>query len=348
MKHLAGIIVLVTLFCTGCLAPEPIIIIQTRLIDAPSPAALPASPIPVSTMETEKATPVVQATQPPPSQTIRILFAPDREAASSDIYSRFTDALSGYANGPVDYHVSEDEVMAVEALCSSQADMAWLSTPAYILANQRCGVTARYRGLRSGWAYYRGQIMVQTDQLRTARDLKPISSLADLGGATLGFTEPQSTSGYLFPKALLLEIGVEPSEEVFLAGDGQAVLAVYKGEVDAAASYWAPPAADGSIGDARALIEDTYGDVESVVDILYLSSPIPNDPVVLRGDLADDLETRLVLALLRMAQSQEGREILRELYGLEGLVPTNDGDYEGVREMGEALGVEFAQLLRGD
>jgi phosphonate transport system substrate-binding protein len=186
---------------------------------------------------------------------------------------------------------------------------------------------------------------VQSAQVRAARGLAPIGSLADLNGASMGYTEPESTTGHLFANAALVRAGVEPAEEIFLAGDAQAVLAVYNGEVDAAAGFWAPPRADGTIGDARATIIEAYPDVAERVEILYLTDIIPSDPLVFRHALSEEVAERMHLAFDALARSEEGRSLLFQLYGLTGLLPTDDSDYDGVREMRSLLQVDWGALL---
>ncbi|MBN1400839.1 MAG: PhnD/SsuA/transferrin family substrate-binding protein [Anaerolineae bacterium] len=255
------------------------------------------------------------------------------------------ESLAEYADLEMRAVIPTSERDTMDALCAGEADVAWMSVPAYLLAKERCDVSARYRGVRFAWAATRGQIVVQSADVRTARGLAPIASLADLNGASMGYTEPDSTTGYLFPKAVLLSAGVEPGEEIFLAGDAQAVLAVYNGEVDAAAGFWAPPRADGTIGDARAAILGAYPDVVQRVEILYLTASIPSDPLVFRGNLSEEVSKRLSLAFDTLARSEEGRSLLFQLYGLTGLLPTNDGDYDAVREMRSLLDIDLGRLL---
>ena len=82
------------------------------------------------------------------------------------------------------------------------------------------------------------------------------------------------------------------------------------------------------------------------VKVLRLSAAIPNDPLVLRRDLQPDVRARLVTALTDLTRSEEGRNLLRRLYPIEGLAPVGDQDYEVVRQMVSTLGLDLAQLLR--
>jgi phosphonate transport system substrate-binding protein len=348
-SHLSFVCLGFVLFCAGCLAPEPLIVLQTVAVDCPSPTA------PSTCAPTASPTATLVAKQPletpaPASQlpAVSIYFAPDRnaeEGAAPRLYAEMGELLEDYAGMEVRVVIPTSERDTIDALCAGDADVAWMSAPAYLLAEERCRASARYRGVRFGWAATRGQIMVQSARVRTARGLAPIESLAALKGGSMGYTEPESTTGHLFAKAALARAGVELAEEIFLAGDAQAVLAVYSGEVDAAAGFWAPPRADGTIGDARVTIVDAYPDVAERVEILSLSDVIPSDPLVFRDTLSEEVAQRLCLAFDALARSEEGRLLLFQLYGLTGLLPTHDGDYDGVREIGSLLNVDWGALL---
>ncbi|MFH1085075.1 MAG: PhnD/SsuA/transferrin family substrate-binding protein [Chloroflexota bacterium] len=338
---------------TGCVAAPPIILIQTRVGDCPtSPAPTSAASLntPGTAAPTALATPTAPLISPTPTPVeVRLCFAPDAAASSGDVpdvYRRFIAELGRHTSLALTPVVPKDDLAAIEALCAAEVDAAWLATPAYLLARERCEAVPRFRGLRLGMAEVRGQIMVQSERARQARNLPPIRSLGDLNGRTVGYTEPGSITGHLFPKALLVQAGAKPAEEVFLAGDGQAALAVYRGEVDAAAGYWAPPRADGLPGDARSLLLPTYPDALAVVQVLQLTGPIPGDPLVFGAHLPPEVDAQLQLALVEMARHDAGRALLRELYGLGGLAPTGPQDYDQVLDMAAALQLDLAELLQ--
>lgn len=237
---------------------------------------------------------------------------------------------------------------AVEALCTKETDMAWLGTVAYMVANETCDCEARFSIVREGSAVHVSQIMVQSDQVREDRGLEPIRSLQDLDGKEFGFSDPLSTTGYILAKMMLLDGGVEPGHEVFLGGDAQAVLAVYRGEIDAAAGYWNHLCSDGSVCDARATVLDMHPDVAQVVKILCLSDPVPSDAIVFRRDLSPSMKDRLALAFIDLTKSATGSALLRESYGASGLVPVVDGDYGLLRRAAATLRVDFVDILEGN
>lgn len=344
------ILVFLMVTLVGCVVTEPQIIIQTKVLQRPGHREIVTREVTRIVKEVVIVTlspPTPTPTPTPPPPLVRLYFAPASNPEDDDLpaYHRLAELLAertGYtvsASVPASYHDS------IEALCNGQADIAWLATPAYIIANDACGAEARFSVIRNGYAFHVAQIMVQADKLRAAREVAAVDALKDLNDQAFGFTLPNSTTGYLFPKAMLIDSTVVPSQEVFLGGDAQAVLAVYKGEVDAAAAYWAPIRSDGSVGDARAMLLDAYPDVVQVVKILRLSDPIPNDPVVFAGHVPPDVQDKLVVAMIDLAKSDEGSELFYELYHITGLAPADDSDYAIVRQMGDTLHLSFAQIL---
>ena len=278
--------------------------------------------------------------------TIKMYFVPSTEADTVLVNGQqIADLLTASTGYEFEVAVPTSYAAVIEALCAGKADVAWLATFAYVLANQKCGVEAKLTTVRFGSPTYNAQIIAQADKVREARGLKPIKTLDDLNGAKFAFTDPLSTSGYLFASSMLIDAGVKLGEEVFAGGHTQSVLAVYNGDVDAGASFWSAIRPDGTIGDARRNILNDYPDAGEKVKIVRLSDPIPNDTVSFRQDLDKEVKDKLVSALLDLARSDEGQQILGDLYNITGLVPASDRDYDVVRTMGENLGFDFESAL---
>lgn len=122
----------------------------------------------------------------------------------------------------------------VEEICANPDEtMAFLPAFGYVLANERCGVQVGLAAVRFGWPVYWGQIVVRNDS--------GINSIADLDGKSWGIPFFTSTSGFLFPSAILAGAGVEASEIVETGAHTSAMLAVANGEVDFATAYFSPP-----------------------------------------------------------------------------------------------------------
>ena len=327
----------------GC---SPSVVKETVIVEKPVEKVVVETVVVDKAVVVEKvvtATPL-PPTAVPPVPTIRMYFVPsievDQVLTSGDVIADLLTELTGYE---FEIAVPTSYAAVIEAICSGKADVAWLASLAYVLANNKCGAVPILQAERFGSYTYQSQILVQADAVREAQGLEPITSIDDLNGKTFAFTDPASTSGFLFPKVMLVEAGIALGEEIFAGGHTQSVLAVYKGDVDASASYWDKLRPDGSIGDARLRLIEDYPDVTDKVKILALSSPIPNDTVSVRKDLDPEVARTIQQALMDIVKIEEGLQELGDMYNITGFIPGDDARYEPVRVAGVTLGYDFLE-----
>lgn len=168
---------------------------------------------------------------------IQVLFVPSADAdvivTGGEVLANALKEATGY-----EYVVSVPTSYAatIEAICASPDDtIAFIPALGYVLANERCGVQVGNAAVRNGLPWYAAQFIVRADS--------DIQSLEDLAGKTWAVPSVTSTSGYLFPSAMLQDAGVdvEGIEVVEAGGHTQAMLAVYNGDVDFATAYFSPP-----------------------------------------------------------------------------------------------------------
>jgi phosphonate transport system substrate-binding protein len=138
-----------------------------------------------------------------------------------------------------------------------------------------------------------------------------LSRLAHLNGRTIAFEEPFSSSGYFFPKLVMLQGGLklaakrEPSDPVaatqvgyvFSSDDENTIMWVLRGRVGAGAT------------DDFTLQEKAASKVNEL-QTLYQSAPIPRQIVSYRHGLADNLIVKIKDTLLGMDKSVAGKRAL--------------------------------------
>lgn len=241
---------------------------------------------------------------------------------SADALAR---ALSARIQLPVRAYVTLDYTSLVEAMRSGQVHFAWLTPAPLILAEQLFDAQVVLTQVRRGSPSYYSAIVVREDSsIRTAEDLR---------GKTIAWVDPQSTSGFVIPRYLLAERGLDPQrmfrQQVFAGGHDAAVLAVYNGQVDAAA-VWAEPPSDGGGAWVRFLRNRPPPRLRP---ILY-SPPVPSDAVGVHPRFLREhpaLVRSVKAALLAMGQNEEGRAALRRLNSTDGFVEANSAQYALVR-----------------
>jgi phosphonate transport system substrate-binding protein len=268
---------------------------------------------------------------------IKLYFVPSVDAKVIENNSKtFKDWLE--ANTPYKFEVSipQSYIAVVEALGSNRADVASINTFGYILAHEKYGAQARLTVIRHGLATYQSQII--------AKEGGPIKALADISGKKVAFVDPASTSGFLLPKKLFADKGVKPSQEIFAMKHDSVVSMVYQGQADAGATFYSP-VTEGEIQDARRLVKTQYPDVEKKVKIIELTEAIPNDPIVFRKELSDEMKNKLVEAFEKFVATPEGKDTFNKVYGVTELKRATDADYDKVRLMLKSLGQSAEELM---
>lgn len=270
---------------------------------------------------------------------VKLYFTPsvdaDTIASNSDDFIKFLEKETGYyfvTGIPTSY------IAVVEAFGSGRADIGAMNSFGYLLANERFGATARLKVIRHGVDYYQGQIVVRADS--------GIESIKDLDGKRFAFTDPSSTSGYMFPLKMLRDENVRLSNEMFAMKHDNVITMVYQGQVDAGASYYSAPDKDGNIRDARQRVMTQFPDVEDKVKVLAITEPIANDPFVFRKDIPEEVATKFIAALKKYIETPNGKDVFNNIYSVDGLVDASDSDYDGLREMIKAINLNTEELLK--
>src|SRR5438309_11545999 len=141
--------------------------------------------------------------------------------------------------------------------------MRALNPITYVRRYEKCGMEVSAIYVRLGLPYYRAQISVRADA--------GINTIPELRGKKFAFVDPASTSGYLFPAAMLKQMGYDPdkffSETVFAGSHPNVILAIYRGQVDGGSRF----------EDARTTVQAQFPDVLQKVKPIAYTNPIPND-----------------------------------------------------------------------
>ncbi len=275
------------------------------------------------------------------SNPIKIYFTPSVDA---DRISFNAKSLTDFLHNETGYYyrtaVPASFIAVVEAFGTDKVDVAAINTFSYLMANAKYGAEAKLRVVREGeQTSYKGQFI--------ARANSGINSIEDINGRKMAYVDPSSTSGYILPKAELDDKGIKPSETVFAMRHDNVVMMVYQGQVDAGATYYAPPdLKTGKIMDARMRVMQQFPDVALQVKIVGFTEDIPNDPWVFRKSMNEAMKEKIIAALLKFVQTPEGKKALFDIYDITGLIPTKDSDYDGLRAVLEKQHINFENLVK--
>ncbi len=258
---------------------------------------------------------------------IKLFFVPSVDIkVIEDSSKKLKDYLEKETNYKFEISIPQSYIAVVEAFGTDRADVAALNTYGYYLARTKYKAEARLTILRHGSNTYQSQFIVKAGS--------PIKTLADFKGKKVAFVDPASASGYLLPLKMLRDKGVEPGEIVFAMKHDNVVSMVYNGQVEAGATFHSP-AHEGQIEDARRLVKTQYPDVEEKVKILELSEPIPNDPIVFRANLPEEMKTKIANAFISFIKTPEGKAAFKAIYGVDDFKAVTDADYQSVLSLGK-------------
>eukprot|EP01156_Anaeramoeba_ignava_P007585 Anaeramoba_ignava/a352756_5.p1 GENE.a352756_5~~a352756_5.p1 ORF type:complete len:288 (-),score=22.27 a352756_5:94-957(-) len=269
---------------------------------------------------------------------IKMYFVPSMEAAKVVTSGKvIADKLHDLTGLYIKVVVPLSYAAVIEALGTGECDVAWLPTFAYVMAHEKYKADVELMTVRKGLQRYRGQFIARADS-----DIKKIE---DIAGKTIAYTDVASTSGYIYPSAILKQKGIETGKEIFAGGHPQAVLAVYNGNVDVGCTYWSPIDKTGIPQDARKSVMETYPDVMKKVVPVGFTEWIPNDTVTFRENFDDAMKQNLVTGMLKLVETEEGKNIMDELYSIDGLVKAKNSDYDVVRKTLETLGKSASDFV---
>jgi phosphonate transport system substrate-binding protein len=166
---------------------------------------------------------------------IKVLFVPSVDANQIVTGGQvMADALHDATGLFFNVTVPTSYAATIEEMCASPTDtMAFIPPLGYAIASAQCGVDVAFKAVRYGFPVYWAEYIVQADS--------PYQTLADLEGATWGFGEPGSTSGYMLPLVDLANQGVTVGDKVETGGHNQTVSAVYNGQVDFGTVFYSVP-----------------------------------------------------------------------------------------------------------
>ena len=224
----------------------------------------------------------------------------------------------------VKHFVATDYAGIVEALRNETADAGFMGPLQYVMAHRQAGAYPLLGEIYNGRASYVSRIFVRKDS--------GIRKLADLGGKTIAFVDPISSSGYMYPLDIFRQAKVfEGAPELFFGkiyfagGDEQSIRAVYNSFVDAA-----------GIGQySYNLLRPAERD--ELVSIAE-SRPIPSHCLVARKGLHRPTAEKLQKVLLALNGDSENRHLLKYLYSVDGYVKVTHADYSEVEEIGKSYG----------
>lgn len=253
----------------------------------------------------------------------------DRPDSQQQDHQPIIDMLKEETGKEIRFQTGTDYKSIITGLLDGKIDIADLGPFSYVLAKQQgaqiTAVVARVnkKGEPPGYQSYG---ITWTGS--------PIQTLADFRGKKVCFVDPNSTSGYLYPSAGLLAVGIDPEKDtvpIFAGRHDAAVLAVANRQCDAGFTHEKPL--------DRQLIEQGLLQPGQITTV-WRSETIPGPPLVIADHLDPELRQLLTTALEEKANADylrangfcQGECAIADGFAY-GYQPTTDADYDSVREV---------------
>jgi len=260
------------------------------------------------------------------AQELKFGFTPVLSEAEMRVeFEPLMTYLSNAIGRKVSLYIAKDYGDLRTQMESGQVDVGSFSPFAYVDAQRGGKIQIIAQSILDHSATYRGLVIARKDSgLRTVGDLE---------GKRFAFVDPKSASGYVYPRAMLVEKGVTPEryfkETIFAGGHDKVIAAVLEGRVEAGAIY------DGALGVAK-------GKGLSTDDLFILSStePIPHDAIAVRLGLDGALTARIQAVLVDLDKSEAGRQVIAQSKKkLTGHVIADDSLFDVVRRTAKIAGM---------
>lgn len=207
----------------------------------------------------------------------------------------------------------------LDSLARGNIDFAWVGPTVYLKRRDQDKLMPIAKAKFGSETAYRGVFIAPAKG--------KVQGLEDLVGSKIGFVDPESASGYIYPMYLLLRLGINPQTKstiYFMKNHDNVLQAVLDGRLDAGVCL------------ESTLKAQKENVLDSKIIILAKTDEIPSDVIVCRQDCPINLRERFLAALLQInAKDLPGEQVT--------FLPATDDDFisvEGVLQYLDSLKVK--------
>lgn len=251
-------------------------------------------------------------------QVIRLGLQPNEGTAD---LAGFQSQLESLSSMKVEITVSKNYEDLVNKFKNAEVDFAFFSPINFITAEKDADAKVLLKKVYGDSEFYYSALIVP--------EKSKIQTLQELEGKTIAFVDPKSTSGYLYPLAMLKEgLGSSDFEHEFLGTHEEAVQALSDEKFSAAAVWANEPEVGGGAW------TKVHQGGQKKFRVLQYSDPIPNDAFVVRNKFYEQHPAgvfRVMEALIAMSDSKDSS--LKQVFGTDKMTTATSRHYDSVRKM---------------
>ena len=225
-----------------------------------------------------------------PELTFAVVPA-ENASGVGDRYAPYMDYLTKQLGVPVKLRIANDYAAVIEGQRAGNVQIAYYGPASYSKAYLTGVKTEPFVTSRNndGAIGYYSVIYVKADS--------PYKDIHDLKGKTIGFVDPNSTSGYNAPRFYLHKDGIDVDsffgKSIITGSHENGVIALDKGTVDCAADWWN---ADNDSNLTRMVAKGMAKKED--FRIIFKSGLLPGSPYAYLTDLPDDLKKAILAAFM--------------------------------------------------
>jgi phosphonate transport system substrate-binding protein len=245
------------------------------------------------------------------------------------IYKPVIDYLAEKTGKKIEFYMPTSYATVVEAMIGKWVDVAVHGPYSYVIANSKDPDIQVFATYAKKPGYIQEEGPGYKAALITKKGSK-FTSIDTLKGATIGLTDPASTSGNLVPRVVFtkeIDMPLEKyfSKVIYTGGHDLSTMAVYEGKVDAA--FVATHRFDNVIERGMVKKED--------FNYLWFSPVIPQDPFTYRGSLCPELKKNIEETFLTLHEQPAAAAFLKNVNSNK-FVKMTSADYDVIRELKKA------------
>ena len=287
------------------------------------------------------------------SKPVTVAIVPTKQANKTMGFTKpLAKCLEEYSGYSVSVTVPNSLIAVVESIGSKKVDMAIGEILTYYLAKKKYNVEPLLKFLHHRKKGYYSMIIVRSESYAKKRKEKTIKSLKDLSHKAFAYSDASSVSSYIYPHIALKKQNIQLSHDLSTGSMDAAIIALMQGRVSAAGAYYTAPEEKKNkegkiikeIKDARRILLSIYPDIEKKTKIVWISEEIPNEPIMVRHGLPNELKEKFRFAFTKCFQ-----KFPLKYNDIDGVVPIDKKvrkEYENFMEMISSLSSKISDVIQ--
>ena len=241
-----------------------------------------------------------------------------------------SDYLSERLGVKVEAFTASNYIGVVEGLGSGSVDFGIIPPFSSLLAQKQSSAKPILTSKgKTGKPGYTAELYVRKDS--------GIKSLQDVKGKKVAFVDPSSSSGYIYPGAMLVEAGLNLDKDIsyqFSGGHDKSLQLLLNKDVDAVASY----------ENVIRKYTKEFPTLKEDVKVIAKSELIPGVTVVASNNLDEETQKKVKQALLEIQNDKETIQILTNLFSITGFEEPNNDAYKAIEKISEKMNIDLNKV----